>query len=50
MTDRAAPDDTGASEVRLENLQIVARPRQHWEALDLGVLIARRWYPLLLAS
>lgn len=36
--------------VRLEDLQIVARPRRHWEALDLGVLIARRWYALLLAS
>jgi hypothetical protein len=36
--------------IRLENLQIIARPRQHWQALDLGVLIARRWYGLLLAS
>ncbi len=41
---------SGRPELRLENLQIVARPRQHWEALDLGVLIARRFYPALLAS
>ena len=37
-------------QVQLEKLQVVARPRLHWEALDLGVLIARRWYGLLLAS
>lgn len=36
--------------IRLQDLQIVARPRRHWEALDLGVLIARRWYALLLGS
>jgi len=36
--------------VNLEGLQIVARPRNHWEALDLGLLIARRWYRLLLTS
>ncbi|MDH3644153.1 MAG: hypothetical protein OES38_18755, partial [Gammaproteobacteria bacterium] len=47
MSDRDASNNGG---IRLENLQIVARPRQHWEALDLGVLIARRWYSLLLAS
>ena len=34
----------------LDKLHIVARPRLHWEALDLGVLIARRWYRLLLAA
>ena len=39
-----------AQPVQLDRLQIVARPRLHWEALDLGVLIARRWYSLLLAS
>ena len=39
-----------ANQLQLEQLQIVARPRLHWEALDLGVLIARRWYGLLLAS
>ncbi|MCZ6852694.1 MAG: DUF4129 domain-containing protein [Gammaproteobacteria bacterium] len=36
--------------MNLEGLQIVARPRNHWEALDLGLLIARRWYRLLLTS
>ncbi|MCZ6617196.1 MAG: DUF4129 domain-containing protein [Gammaproteobacteria bacterium] len=36
--------------MNLEDLQIVARPRNHWEALDLGLLIARRWYRLLLTS
>ncbi len=36
--------------MNLEDLQIVARPRSHWEALDLGLLIARRWYRLLLTS
>lgn len=39
-----------APQIQLEKLQVVARPRLHWEALDLGVLIARRWFGLLLAS
>ncbi len=33
----------------LERLHIEIRPRSHFQALDLGVLMARRWYgPLLL--
>ena len=33
----------------LERLHIEVRPRSHFQALDLGVLMARRWYaPLLL--
>ncbi len=31
--------------MNLEGLQIVARPRNHWEALDLGLLIARTVFP-----
>ncbi|MCZ6712149.1 MAG: DUF4129 domain-containing protein, partial [Gammaproteobacteria bacterium] len=50
MTDRARDAQAADTRVRLQDLQIVARPRQHWEALDLGVLIARRWYAVLLAS
>ena len=43
-------DERVLADVNLEGLQIVARPRNHWEALDLGLLIARRWYRLLLTS
>jgi len=43
-------DGAAAGRIRLDDLQIVARPRLHWEALDLGVLLARRWYGLLLVS
>jgi hypothetical protein len=39
-----------ATQIKLDKLQIVARPRLHLAALDLGVLIARRWYRLLLVS
>ena len=31
----------------LSNLQFEARPRNHWEAADLGCLMARRWWPRL---
>ena len=36
--------------MNLERLAIVARPRDHWEALDLGILVARRWYKPLFLS
>lgn len=32
----------------LDRLQFEPRPRGHWEALDLGTLLARRWYSRLL--
>ncbi len=30
--------------LELENLTFAVRQRAHWEALDLGVLLGRRWY------
>jgi len=36
--------------VKLEGLVFDPRPRSHWEALDLGVLLARRWYGTLLVA
>jgi hypothetical protein len=34
--------------MQLDHLQFEPRPRGHWEALDLGTLLARRWYSRLL--
>lgn len=36
--------------MKLESLVFEPRPRSHWEALDLGVLLARRWYGSLLLA
>lgn len=35
--------------MQIENLNIAARPRTGWQALDLGILMAQRWYLPLLA-
>ncbi len=36
--------------MELDRFQLALRPRNHWEAMDLGVLLIRRWWrPLYLA-
>lgn len=34
----------------LTNLRVEARPRNHWEAVDLGCLMARQWWGRLLGA
>jgi len=36
--------------MKLENMAFVARPRTPWEAVDLGLLMARTWWWLLVLS
>ncbi|MCZ6889568.1 MAG: hypothetical protein O7H39_13820 [Gammaproteobacteria bacterium] len=36
--------------MQLESIQVVVRPRGHWESVDLGLLMARRWWLVLTGS
>ena len=36
--------------MNLDQVQIEVRPRSHWEAIDLGCLMVRRWAKLMYAS
>lgn len=33
--------------MRLDHVRVVLRPRSHWEAIDLGFMVARRWWRAL---